>query len=458
MTHRLARIVTPLTPLVLAMTASLVACSDSADDEDAASSEQAASSPTIPSSKLGVVIGAGDLVKDGWVRSHLTGSLAEIRGPLGAGWIRFEALWADRLDPASSREIIRAAHARGLRVLVVVATPGAKDIDPDRYFGSTYEKRLRRLLDEAFIDAYSTPEAIEAGNEIGMDAWAGDFAAVVARRTKDLLLGEKAARHRGIRVVSAGSVSTPASPHPGMRSYFSAFFGSRAFCADVSAANPDRCRRVVPFDGVGVHPYETYVTSSLDPDVRRCINERRSGCFTAWTETARAGLVAMQALATSATGGSKMPLWATEIGWQSPPGGKPFDAECPDDTATDQMHNCVRTGAQMEEAIRATASALRDERGTMLVEMAAWYDFMDDTKPGENGKHFGLRWRGDAGAKAEAWNAFANLTRTTETAKTPAPAAPAASSSSSSSSSASAPSSSSSSSGDSECHGSTCAM
>lgn len=315
-------------------------------------------------------------------------SFASELGRLGAQWIRMEAGW-----PGTSadvyRTIVQKAHARGVKVLVVVPHgivlgPGAdpnlvcaKDDNPASIdaFTSAYVKALDGLANDTFAGAL--PDAWEILNEpndsgcsTDNQRMGGNATAWLVRRVWEW----KTQKGRKELIVSPGVLATyfDAADQP----WWKAYLGSPAW-----AAGPR------PFDYFGIHPYDMFSYS------RACIESRKdcNGSFQTWSDQVRDRLIRLRAKVDQITGGKDTPMFATEFGWQS-------RSDC------GETDSCVNGTALSAAGMGATVEAMRG-----VVEIALWYDYRNDKSGG-----FGLRagYDKDQGlypAKRDMWNTFATL-------------------------------------------------
>jgi hypothetical protein len=270
---------------------------------------------------------------------------------LGVGWVRVDAGHGDG-DLTGVRRFISRAHARGLKVLVLVH-PGsfsASSVDvknpapPLQSWVNRYVATLRRLLDVT-LTGTARPDALELGNEPNMaqsDINAGAFAVLHDRVWRNV----RAGRANPPFIVSGGVLNVWVG-QPWWRSFFYLLELMR------KAGGPR------PWDAVAIHPYhaDTY---------------RRHGAAE-WSTVTRRNIRDLQSNLTRIYGGPSR-LWVTEIGWAS-------SRTKSDGSFAGEYHPSAASQREQAELMTRADNTLSD-----LVDVTFWYVYRDD-EPGPGTEH-----------------------------------------------------------------------
>ena len=275
------------------------------------------------------------------------------------------------VDAATYRDIVRKAHDKGLKVIVLLnKTYGGKEDDQkavNEFIGSCIE-RLNDLTTNVFagvsVDAFeigNEPNMVigkikdPAGKEIEIFRIGGNTFAWLLRRVWEW----KIANNRPEFIISGGILSTYYDVQP----WWNYFFDSGAL-----RQGPR------PFDAFGIHPY--------NPD-------KFNTNFADWKSYTTNALSEIEKLINEHTGIENTPLYVTEFGWQVPIGN-----------TCEPNKNCVSSPTQMADGMQAAVEAFNESR---VVPVALWYDYRDD-----DGLH-GLRQQWDGQrypVRPEVWQRF----------------------------------------------------
>jgi hypothetical protein len=329
---------------------------------------------------------------------------------LGAKWIRIEADSAG-VDADTYRRIVQKAHAKSIKVLVVVpARYCGTDTDQTQIdaFTTSYVSHLNDLVTNTFTGT-AAADAYEIGNKPNLtEALCSDAVsrfrvapnafAWLLRRTWDW----KTSNARPELIVSGGVLNTFTT-----QPFWNTLVASQAF---VNGSG-----KIRPFDYFGIQPYNDPGSANpvVDGNYLNCINAGLTTCFTTWKNNVTSGLKSAATRLNTATGTTDTKLFATEFGFQVVSG--------PSCTGTE---NCTlllsaKTGTpptdpppylQLASAMSAAGDALVNSGVTPF---AIWNDYRD-----EGGKGFGLRSVWDATTKkylvkTAGWNKFRSMSGST---------------------------------------------
>jgi hypothetical protein len=311
---------------------------------------------------------------------------------LGARWIRIEAGW-DNTGDAVWADIVRAAHAKGLRVIAVLSgyhCPDSASSAIDMFYRSPqdYVTRLRALTGPGGPFYQEPPDAWEIINEPNIEdsmcALPQPFR-VPANAYVDIVRAAwewKKAEGRSELLIAGAPLGT-ALKEPWWQGMFESML--------VDAAGGDR-----PFDRFGVHPYNSHWLDTENPatipqwqcDTRDSLTEldRKLDCI--YTTGGSRGCLDIggenNACVPSEVPASPGPgaLIATEFGYQVCPG-----------PGADNAAKCVDGDAGAADMLEASVRAMANSGA---VTDALFYNYRDDAAAG--GARHGLRrrWNGDS--------------------------------------------------------------
>ncbi|WP_224241012.1 hypothetical protein [Hyalangium gracile] len=310
---------------------------------------------------------------------------------LGAKWIRIEAD-VPGVDADTYRRIVQKAHAKNIKVVVVVPARycgGTTQAEIDA-FTSGYVTHLNELATTIFTGT-AAADAYEIGNEpnvtenlcpdgVSRFRVAPNAFAWLQRQAWNWKTGNG----RAELLISGGVLNTYTT-----EPFWTPFFTSAAFTGFPGSR---------PFDFFGIHPY-----NPANMDVN-CINAGYTTCFTGWKNSVKNGLVTVANRVNTATGTTGSKLFATEFGFQVVSGNSCTGV----DNCT--LVNSLPTGSppylQLAAAMAAAGDALVQSNVT---PNAIWYDYRDDAVEG-----FGLRSVWDSTTekylvKTAAWNKFRSM-------------------------------------------------
>jgi hypothetical protein len=350
--------------------AALVAmgCSSVVEDE----ADQAASAQTDGSRESGWGVVLGGITHSSSVSpinaKERPSAIACDLAQLGSGWVRVDAGLGNG-DLSGLQSFIPQAHARGLKVLVLVHpgnfSAGSVDVKspapPLQGWVDAYVSRLRTLMSSTLTGA-ARADAYEIGNEPNggqSDINAGAFAVLHDRVYRSL----RAGRPNAPLIVSGGILNVWVG-----QPWWQSFFYHLKLMRDEGAPRP--------WDAFAIHPYhsDTY---------------RRDGAA-AWTSVTRKNIGELQSNLTRIYGEPSR-LWVTEIGWGSSrtlQNGKYSGDHSP--TAASQ--------ADQAELFERADDTLRD-----LVDLSFWYVYRDDEpEPGTEHSTMGLRRNAGGGYAPKA--------------------------------------------------------
>ena len=323
---------------------------------------------------LGIV--TGGIYEEGQqpLSTHADKIFSEFQG-LGAKWIRIEANWHN-VQPATYQNIVRKAHDKGLKVIVLLndtyCGDDQKSQSIDGFIGA-YIGKLNNLVTNVFagvsVDAFeiaNEPNNLQSDcpDRVQRFRIGGNTFAWLLRRVWEWKIENK----RPELIISGGILNTYFENEP----WWGDFFRSGAWKPGFR-----------PFDYMGIHPYNPY---SID---QNAVNRQEPNCFVPWKNTTKTQLSRLAAKINQLTSTTNTQLYVTEFGWQLPVGN-----------ACEPNKNCVSSPAQMAAGIQAAVEAF-NESG--VVPVALWYDYRDD-----DGRH-GLRQQWDGQrypARLEVWQKF----------------------------------------------------
>ncbi|KAH3766546.1 NUC156 family protein [Pelomyxa schiedti] len=284
---------------------------------------------------------------------------------LGVNWIRIESDWYGTPDYVY-QNIISSAHARGIKVNVIVATRYCGS-DTDTAAIDAWINTYIEHLNSTIISVFSGVDSIELANEPNIEEdGCGDGVsrfrvspnafAWLCRR----VMQWKAASSRPELIVSGGILNTYTT-----ESFWPTFFASGAFFSYPGE---------LPYDLFGIHPYDVW---DLD---QTCINTGSTNCFSSWQSSVTAGLKSIIAQLDTATKTTTTRMFVTEVGFQEPLNGYSCTSNC----------NCVLNDQQQAAGMKAAWTAISASGCT---NTALWYDYRDDSA-----EKFGLRgvWDGSS--------------------------------------------------------------
>jgi hypothetical protein len=368
--------------LALTVAAALAACGGPIEELPVDEDGNTVDAQALTNTSLGVVTGA---IYEGVPLSMAThgDQLTCEFQQMGAKWIRIEADWQGT-STATYQQIVQKAHARGIKVNVVVAGPlgsycGADDqpaaIDQ---FIANYINRLDYLAKNVFVGT-ARADAFEIGNEpnarpdcgaptakfrVGPNAFAW-----LMRRVWEW----KARNARPELIISGGIINTYINVEP----YWASFFASGAFTG---------FRGSRPFDYFGIHPYNYWSYDS------GCVRSGGTACWGNWKTVTTNDLKAIASRINSVTGTTGARLFATEFGWHRSQTGT-----CGDNSG------CVLTDSQMAAGLQAAAEAMNN---SLVTPFATYYNYHDDVE------HYGVRaaWNGSKfPARTTVWQRFQSM-------------------------------------------------
>ncbi|MEP7119809.1 MAG: hypothetical protein ABJE95_02820 [Byssovorax sp.] len=222
----------------------------------------------------------------------------DMRRQLGFEWMRLDVDHNTDATPEELREIIRRAHARSLKVMVL-AHPGREDAAASHQgWVDSYTGKLNALIDDVF-----TGDAVADAYELGNEPNDADHEGASPVGYADLLVkvwkGVKSkARANPPFIVSGGILSTYFYPgNPSGESWWTDF---------MAALPPGQA----PWDAFGVHPYNPYSYSEGEPRNRAM-----------WRQRTHESIHRIQAYFRDVKGYGRQSLWATEVGFRSTQGG-----------------------------------------------------------------------------------------------------------------------------------------
>ncbi len=315
---------------------------------------------------LGIVTGGIYQAGSQSLSTNADNVFSEFQG-LGAKWIRIEANWAG-VDGATYQNIVRKAHNKGLKVIVLLTDSYTSGSIDD--FTKQYVSKLNTLVNQVFVGD-ATADAIEITNEpnqventpTGFRVGGNAFAYLLRR-----VWQWKTSNNRPEMIISGGTINT----------YYTEPWWNDFFKSGAWKEGPR------PFDAFGVHPYNA---SKIDQTNFEHLD------FAPWKSITKSLLVELAAEINKLTGTNNTPLYATEFGWQLPVGNA-----CKPNT------NCVNHPEQVAAGMQAAVEAF-NESG--VVPVALWYDYRDDSEG-----RYGLRQQWDGQrypAKPQVWQKFKSL-------------------------------------------------
>ncbi len=336
----------------------VVACSSSPAPDEIAHSESAATvRPGRPS--WGLVLGGitHSSSVNPWNATDRAEAIACDITQLGSAWVRVDAGYGTG-DLTGIKRFIPQAHARGLKVLVLVhpgnfdtpavnVTAPAQDVTT---WTSSYVKRLGALIDHELTGA-ARADAYEIGNEPNggqSNINAGAFAVLEDRVWREV----RGTRSNPPLIVAGGPLGVWIG-QPWWQSYF--------YHLDLLR----KAGRARPWDVFAIHPYhsDTYRVQGAE----------------AWSTVTKKNIGELQTKLTQMYG-SPSKLWVTELGWDSSrtlSNGQPVESWAP---------------AAASEAEQADLFGRADDTFAGLVDVAFWYVYRDDEpEPGTEHSKKGVR-------------------------------------------------------------------
>jgi hypothetical protein len=326
---------------------------------------------------------------------------------LGAKWMRIEADSAG-VDGDTYRRIVQKAHAKGIKVLVVVPARycGADTQTEIDAFTAAYVSHLQQLVSDVFVGP-GVVDAFEIGSEPNVtEALCPDavsrfrVAPNAFAYLQRAVWNWKTSNARPEKQVSGGVLNTYTT-----EPFWNTFMASAA----LTGFPGNR-----PFDYFGVHPYNS---SKMDVN---CINSGITTCFTGYKNALSSGLTAAATRVNTATGTTGSKVFVTEFGFQVVANDLSNPAD-PHNQCTG-VDNCTLLNSvpsqtpngiaypppyqQLAAAMNAAGDAFS---ASGVTPIAIWYGYRD-----EGNRGYGLRsvWDNTTHrylVKAAGWNKFRTL-------------------------------------------------
>ncbi|AFY34644.1 hypothetical protein [Calothrix sp. PCC 7507] len=364
------------------------------------------------------------------LETHASQIFSEFQG-LGAKWVRIEYGWNDIKDVSLYQRIAKAAHAKGLKVLVLLDKEyGGDDNKPEQIdpFIASYITELETMLNTVFLkNTEYRADAIEIGNEpnnpkphkTNQSITGNAFAWLLAR------VWDWAKRNNRPELIVSGGIlntycenSNIGGDQIRIESWWQAFFNSGMW---------GQYRGKRPFDFMGIHPYNPYSINIFDivnqgtpgpisgyyfPSPPYAVPTYRTDIFAHWKDVTKTTLQHLGTKIDNLTGMSNTQFFVTEFGWQMP---KPPSANSsyPERRRVVAVDNMVTILEQAASGMEAAVQAFRESG---RVNTAFWYDYRNDPPTDsanlDTVKRFGLRSSQTGNnypAKLPVWNQFKKL-------------------------------------------------